>query len=309
VFLVGSAVVLTGQTTARLADTEFWRLVTTLSEQTGEFPIANLVTNEESYPDNAARINSTGGAYIGVGPEQNFSFIAALQPEIAFIVDLRRPNRTLHLLYKALFERAPDRAAFNALLFPASEEAYQANLEAVTGLLTLTHGFAIPQNEQQELAETYRQFFEGGPGIRYTAATNALGQPIPGGGLARNALSFEQVMAFTDSTGMARSFLSTEQRYQVVRNAHLNNLIVPVVGNFAGATALRGIANYLSERGIPVSVFYGSNVQDYLTSQQRRVYCANLIALPQDAGALFLSNPIYRSTTLRVYIDNCRRNL
>ena len=44
------------------------------------------------------------GVYIGVGPEQNFSYIARLRPTIAFIVDIRLENRNLHLLHKAVIE-------------------------------------------------------------------------------------------------------------------------------------------------------------------------------------------------------------
>ena len=51
----------------------------------------------------------TGGAYIGVGPDQNFSYIARIRPSVAYIIDIRRDNLLLHLLFKALFARAPDR--------------------------------------------------------------------------------------------------------------------------------------------------------------------------------------------------------
>ena len=53
-----------------------------------------------------------GGVYLGVGPEQNFTYIAAMRPRIAFITDIRRGNLHLHLLYKALFELSANRAEF-----------------------------------------------------------------------------------------------------------------------------------------------------------------------------------------------------
>src|SRR5262245_28650401 len=88
-------------------DENFWRLITTLSEPDGKFRYENLLSNESSYQMviPALKMQSTraGGAYIGVGPEQNFTYIAALEPEIAFIVDIRRQNMLEHLLYKALF--------------------------------------------------------------------------------------------------------------------------------------------------------------------------------------------------------------
>ena len=101
-----------------LTDDEFWALTTTLSEPAGEFTHSdNLVSNELQYVHTLHTLGPMGGAYIGVGPEQNYSFIAGLRPAIAFIVDIRAANRALHLLYKALFESAADRAGFLSRLF------------------------------------------------------------------------------------------------------------------------------------------------------------------------------------------------
>jgi len=44
----------------------------------------------------------TGGVYLGVGPNQNFTYIAKVQPRYAFIIDIRRQNFLEHLLFKAL---------------------------------------------------------------------------------------------------------------------------------------------------------------------------------------------------------------
>ena len=69
----------------------------------------------------------TGERLHGVGPDQNFTYIAALRPKVAFIVDIRRQNMLLHLMYKALFELSVDRTDFLAKLFgrPAPAEAGQ----------------------------------------------------------------------------------------------------------------------------------------------------------------------------------------
>src|SRR5690606_6325472 len=97
----------------RLSDAEFWTLQNTLSEPPRAFPLSeNLVSNEREFAETVRSLRPRGGVYIGVGPEQNFSYIAALQPAMAFIVDIRRENRSLHLLYKALFELSSDRVDF-----------------------------------------------------------------------------------------------------------------------------------------------------------------------------------------------------
>ena len=75
--------------------------------RTAAFPSTTSLSNETTFqsviPTLQARAQP-GGAYLGVGPEQNFTYIAALQPKIAFIIDIRRQNLVEHLMYKALFE-------------------------------------------------------------------------------------------------------------------------------------------------------------------------------------------------------------
>src|SRR5438128_1344380 len=73
---------------AQLTDEEFWKLNTDLSEPGGYFRSDNFVSNEDGFqfviPDLKTG-TKPGGVYLGVGPDQNFTYIVALQPEIAFI--------------------------------------------------------------------------------------------------------------------------------------------------------------------------------------------------------------------------------
>src|SRR5262249_709 len=104
----------------RLADSEFWSLINDFSEPGGYFRSENLVSNESAFqrvvPDLKRRLG-TGGGYLGVGPDQNFTYIAALLPRLAFVVDIRRQNMLLHLMYKALFELSGNRVEFLSKLF------------------------------------------------------------------------------------------------------------------------------------------------------------------------------------------------
>ena len=103
-----------------LADSTWWGMVRAMSEPGGYFRSENFVSNEMGLQHVIARLRVTsppGGVYVGVGPEQNFTYIAALQPRVAFIVDIRRQNLLQHLWYKAVFELSPTRSAFLARLF------------------------------------------------------------------------------------------------------------------------------------------------------------------------------------------------
>src|SRR5258707_607516 len=76
-----------------LSDSAFAELSSQVSEPGGFFDTDNLISNEDSYLHAITTLQQLGihgGAYLGVGPDQNFSYIAAIQPQIAFIVDIRR---------------------------------------------------------------------------------------------------------------------------------------------------------------------------------------------------------------------------
>lgn len=99
---------------AAIADREFWRLLTDLSEDGGVFA-QQLMSNEDSAQFVVPALKNRtrpGGIYVGVGSEQNLTYLAALQPRLAFVVDIRRDNMLELLMYKSLFELSSDRADF-----------------------------------------------------------------------------------------------------------------------------------------------------------------------------------------------------
>ena len=103
------------QLPSQLSDEDFWRLIADFSEEGGYFRSDNFVSNETTFQYPIPELISTikpGGIYLGVGPDQNFTYIVALQPKLAFILDIRRQNMLQHLMYKALLELSADRAEF-----------------------------------------------------------------------------------------------------------------------------------------------------------------------------------------------------
>ena len=285
-----------------LTDAEFWSLTQRLSEPPGTFDISdNLVSNEPHVAENARRLTASGGVYVGVGPEQNFTYIARLRPAMAFIVDIRRENRSLHFFYKALFELSSDRADFVARLFsrprpagldagssvaeifdrfdpvPPSAEQLQWNTAVVRKWLLQTRQLPLDESELAWIDRLFAAFHEGGPAIQFWQARNT--EPAP---------SYRRLMTMPDNTGFARSFLATEADFRFVKDLHARNMIVPVVGNFAGPAALRRVGDETRARGQTVKVFYGSNVGVYLTREETRAFCANLAALPAADDAVFV---------------------
>src|SRR5215470_18340251 len=173
------AAVVFGTVPDRLSDQEFWKLVSDSSEPGGYFrsaDIINLTSNEMLYEHVLGDlVNRTklGGVYLGVGPEQNFTYIAAIKPRIAVIFDIRRGNLMAHLMYKALFELSPTRADFVGKLFsrarpvgldtnstakqifdayiatPYDSALFQINLAAIKKQLVEVHGYVMSDSDSK----------------------------------------------------------------------------------------------------------------------------------------------------------------
>jgi hypothetical protein len=67
-----------------------------------------------------------------------------------------------------------------------------------------------------------------------------------------------------DGTGRQANYLASEEGFQFLKSLQARDLIVPVVGNLGGTTALPAVARFLRDRGTPLSAFYASNVEYYL---------------------------------------------
>ncbi|MEZ5317260.1 MAG: hypothetical protein R2752_07645 [Vicinamibacterales bacterium] len=301
---------------SRLSNQEFWRLSTALSEPDGFFRSENLVSNEHTYEyvipalQQAAR---QGQVYLGVAPDQNFTYMIATQPAMAFIVDIRRGNLLQHLMYKAIFELSTDRADFVARLFSKTrpeglrpdatvaeiftafdrirlsdeeyQKRYQDNLSAIKAHLVKTRGFPLTPSDLQHLEEIYYAFFWDGPGIRYSSSN----QRGFGGRGFSNFPTYEEMMMQTDWEGEARSYLASEANFKYVKGLEERNLIVPVVGNFAGPKALRAVGQYIREHDAVVSAFYVSNVEQYLFQDNLwDAFAANVATLPVDEKSVFI---------------------
>jgi hypothetical protein len=309
--MIAVCVLLTACSSARstlpssLSDDAFWRLTTELSEPPGEFTHSDtLVSNEIYFAENVRRLRRRGGIYIGVGPEQNFSFMARLRPELAFIVDIRQENRNLHLMYKALFELSIDRADFLSRLFSRarppgvgpstpvedlfaryaaaapSREIYDSNVRSIRERLLGAHRFPLAAGDIEWIEYALQAFHADGPDIHYGRSL-AIDAPGP---------SYRVLMTRKDMMGVSRSYLASEEGFAFVKDLQARNLVVPVVGDFGGPHALTRVGEYLRRHNAWIEAFYGSNVEVYLTRAGQGAFCRNLALLPFRSRAWFIDN-------------------
>ncbi|MBL8205390.1 MAG: hypothetical protein JNM09_14230 [Blastocatellia bacterium] len=293
----------------KLSASEFARLIREFSEEGGEFHSDNLISNETSYLHIVTKLKelgASGGAYIGVGPEQNFTYIAKTRPRIAFIIDLRRLAVVQHLLYKAIFQLSPTRAEFMSRLLsaplvkgkapaanasinelvqyfsatPTDEKLYAANLAEFRKLIQKEYQFALTEQENQGLEYVLSSFKEDGLSISYQLRNSFRGMYFP---------TLKEILTQTDLQGRHGGFLAGDEDYNYVRNLHLKNLIVPITGNFAGTKAFAAVGDYLRRHGLSVNTIYCSNVEQYLFEYQVfDGFAANVKKLPTNEQSLFI---------------------
>lgn len=325
----------------QLTDQQFWNLSKESSEEDGVFRSDNLLSNETTFQyiiPNLVKTAKQGRVYMGVGPEQNFTYMAALKPSMAFIIDIRHGNLDVHLLYKALFELSKDRADFVGRLFSrkrpdgltskssvseifnaylnaeGNDKLYEENLKAVTDQLTKKHSFPLSPGDFDGIKWALSNYYQFGPGISYNSSLSAAIPPeIVGanGGyrFGNSGLTYADLMVANDGNGNFRSFLSSEDSFTFLKDLESRNMVVPVVGDFGGNKAIRAVARYINSVGGQVSAFYLSNVEQFLVQDGKwDRFCLSVAALPIDETSMFIRSGAGRNRGFGGGVQNSSSN-
>lgn len=293
------------------ADTTFAGLVDALSENGGYFDTDNLISNESSYLHAAGALDEyarAGGAYIGVGPDQNFSYIAIAKPAVAFIIDIRRDNLLQHLFFKALFVQADDRLEYLCLLLArvcgddaasgidailAVVDSAAVDLDAARSRIEpVLNSFGVPLDEQdlEVIRSIHARFAASGLELQFESHGRAPRPYYP---------TLRRLILETDLDGRRRNYLADADAFEYVRGMQLTDRIIPVVGNLAGDHALRAIGAEIARRGLVLSVFYASNVEAYLMQDGTfDEFIGNVDVLPDDGGALIVRSFFHNAGVL-----------
>ncbi len=287
---------------------EFARLVDTLSEAGGYFDTDNLISNEASYLHVLPALDrrgATGGAYIGVGPDQNFSYIARTRPLLAFLMDVRRDNLLQHLLFKALFDAATTRADYLALWLgrpappaanrwadrtvqalvayfdttPATSASRDAALEEVQRRVQ-SYGVRLTPADLATIARFHDTFIQAGLSLKFTTTGRAPRWYYP---------TLRDLLLQTDRGGTPASYLASEADFQYVKELQRRNRVIPVVGDLAGSHAMRAIGHVMNAHQAKLNALYVSNAEDYvLRDGGFRAYVANVTSLPRTPQSVII---------------------
>lgn len=287
-----------------MSDRELGALITKGSENPGDFPSDNFVSNETSLLDVASSFSDParkGRAYVGVGPDQNFSYMALMEPAMSYIVDIRRGNLLELMVYRACFEASPRRVEFLGCLlsrqvvegipfapdtFAPLAKAYaevkgdrelaKKTTEATVALMQRL-GMTLEKKDREGISKVIDAFRDKGLSLAYTME-----------GSSRKYPTFGELMSMKGPEG-GDTFLANETGYGKVRTMFVQNRVVPLVGDFSGTGALAAAAADMKKRGLTLGVFYTSNVEQYLFEGTKyATFTANVKAMPRDDKSLIV---------------------
>jgi hypothetical protein len=238
---------------------------------------------------------------------------------MAFIVDIRHGNLDVQLMYKALFEMSKDRAEFVSRLFSRKRpdglttqssvreifEAYSSvepakvmfdsTLKEIYDQLQTRHGFSLSAGDRDGIQWAFSNYYLHGPDINYNSSASEAAPDIVGAtGFGRRnggfgSVTYAELMMADDGNGQFRSYLGNEENFLFMKDLETRNLLVPVVGDFGGAKAIREVGKYLKSIDATVSAFYLSNVEQYLSQDGKTAaFLANVATLPLDDSSTFI---------------------
>jgi len=315
--LIGVAIWTTAGSASRPAQrSAFATQIAALSESEGYFDTDNLISNEQRYLSVVPALSAaglSGGAYVGVGPDQNFSYIAASRPAIAVIIDIRRDNLLLHLLFKALFAEARTRVDYLALLTgrpvpsdptggspsqprwsersitdviayvdrtPSLDAGGLTRLRARLTATVAAFGVPLSVTDQATVDRFHRRFIEAGLGLQFQSTGRAPQAGYP---------TLRQLLLATDDQGRRANYLASEDSFQFLKSLESRDLVIPIVGNLSGPTALKAVGRLLRERQLTLGAFYASNVEYYLERDGTYGrFIENLASLPRSGRSLLI---------------------
>jgi len=280
-------------------DVRFNTIIDELSEPESGPPADNFVSNEDSYPRVAGDLERRaprGGVYLGVGPDQNFTFLAHCAPRLGIIVDFRRRNRLLHLLHKALISLSNDRASYLARLTARKPD----RLSAEPGPDELEAAFTRASFDRERLTVAIAEVKSLLTPLKVVreqewASLASIQAKLAGPGLEARFLALKMyptlghMLRTRDREGRRAHWLAHESTYQSIRTLQKGDLILPIVADFSVPAGLKKLQTWLTHSNLLVSVFYISDVEFFLMRNGRfRTYIDSLSMLPWHEEAVLI---------------------
>ncbi len=199
-------------------------------------------------------IDGVGGAYVGVGSDQNFTMIGHARSDYAFLMDIDIRVVDLHRIYALLIPQATGPDEVIAFF-------HKDNLNSTVSLLE--KGFAsLPERERKRILRGFR-------GARETVYRHLL-----------------RVERRSPRNSEPSTWLSDPQKFAHIQKLHTQGRIRVLPGDLTGPNSLKTIARACSELGVEVTALYMSNAEEFFNYTPG--FVENIKALPAGKEAVVL---------------------
>jgi hypothetical protein len=219
------------------------------------------------------------------------------------MIDIRRDNMLMHLMFKALFQRSANRleylARWTGRTVPpdvrswdnASIDSILARIDSLpvdtTGIETDSilatvrrYGVPLQLTDTSNIRRFHGEFTRQGLDLRFTSTGRAPRYYYP---------TLRQLILERDLEGTRAGYLATEAGWRIVKDLESRDRIIPVVGNLAEHQAFPAIGREVAARGERVSALYVSNVEMYLWRDGSfGTFAANAARLPRNANSVII---------------------
>jgi len=216
-------------------------------------PIHYVKSNEVRHDVWFPYLRGKGGAYLGVGSDQNYTVAAAARSELIFLSDIDRSVVDLHRVYEVLIEASDTPELLLGRFEESAAAASRALLEAA---------FAdLPEPERRRIVRLYSA-------ARETVLIHL-----------RHVIKRKQ-------GEVASTWLSDPAMYEHIRALFQADRVRAMGGDLTGTSSLQTAAAAARELGVPFAVIYLSNAEEYF--DYTRQFIANFEAFPLAEGAVLL---------------------
>lgn len=236
-----------------------------------------FVSSEVGYNEVIARCAPSaerpGGAYLGVGPDQNYTYIGALRPALAVILDARLDNLLEHLIFKLAFAEARDPLDYLCLLLGRARATGPGD-----GLTARLRAQPLDAAAAAVFSANVRRAFQARwtSDERLLARVERLLREFVRRQLAVTSVSetclanldkipdFEEVITSTTPEGFNFHYLTDAGRFGVVKALHAEDRIIPLLGNVVSPEGIAAARRVVEGAGLKLSTVYLSNLEEFL---------------------------------------------
>jgi hypothetical protein len=216
-------------------------------------PVTYIDTNEKRLALFLPLIENTGGAYAGVGADQNYDLVALARSRWVFLFDYEPNVVRLHRVLEALILASDSPDAFLARFAPAGRDESMA--------IIAKQWAGDPQ------LGTYQRLYLG-----YQRRLEAI--------YLRERQPRKDDARF--------GWLSHPEQYAYIRTLYEQGRIAILGGDMLAEKSMRAIGHAADALGVPVRVFYTSNAPTSWGGNITPAWRANVGALPFDDASVVL---------------------